>query len=233
MADRPILFSAPMVRALLAGTKTQTRRIFIPPAPFAPTDDISVQVAVGSIAPRIQAGDRLWVREAVTRFDKRSCDQHIWYRAGGNPNQHARDGLRYFDLSGGPDVEWPAGVEGPGGGAAYNVSPIFMPRWASRLTLTVTDVRVQRLQDISGNDAQAEGISIGGPAVEVYRREADRNHAAARRWNAYRIRQYRDVWEAINGVGSWDANPWVAAYSFTVERRNIDAPHSQGGQPDV
>lgn len=97
-------------------------------------------------------------------------------------------------------------------------------RWASRLTLTVTDVRVERLQDISADDAEAEGITIDKTAdVRVYRERAATNAEAARRWHAYRIGQYRRLWDSINGPGSWDANPFVAAYTFTVEHANIDA----------
>jgi hypothetical protein len=80
-----------------------------------------------------------------------------------------------------------------------------MPRWASRLTLTVTDVRVQRLTEISDEDAEAEGVTPGfggGPIVE----------------------DFLCLWNSIHGPFACNANPWIAAYTFTVERRNIDAP---------
>ncbi|CAM5194425.1 ASCH domain-containing protein OS=Bosea thiooxidans OX=53254 GN=SAMN05660750_03292 PE=4 SV=1 [Bosea thiooxidans] len=196
---RPILFSAPMVRALLAGTKTQTRRVFVPPAPYAPTDDISVGVAVGSIAPKIKVGDRLWVREA---WRTTGCDGRSDY-------------LPPRDLQ--PHPAWyEANGTAPAGELVGKLRPsMFMPRWASRLTLTVTDARVQRLQDISEEDAEAEGY----PSKE---QRATSGVAEIR--DAYPIAWYSWLWEQINGVGSWEANPWVAAYSFTVERRNIDAP---------
>lgn len=223
--ERPILFSAPMVRALLEGRKTQTRRIAPQPAMTSTGYwHVRWQVGGGCFVPitaepgrleaeildglRICVGDRLWVREAwrgEAVFDDTK------------PSAIAPDecNIRYE-----ADGAWTD--RDPMTHAGKLRPSMFMPRWASRLTLTVTDLRVQRLQDISGNDAQAEGIRIGGPDVEVYRREADRNHEAARRWNAYRIRQYRALWEEINGAGSWNANPWVAAYTFTVEHRNID-----------
>ena len=91
--------------------------------------------------------------------------------------------------------------------AAGRLRPgMFMPRWASRLTLTVTDVRVKRLQDISETDAKAEG------AMLEYGEGANIGHRRA----------FELVWKHINGPGAWEANPWFAAYTFTVERRNID-----------
>ena len=195
MVDRPILFSAPMVRALLAGRKTQTRRIM-------PNHDAIAQHAEGFtpiiIGRRVYdyageevlsealfaVGDRLWVKEtwrAGTSWDDNKPSMiaaHVPVDYVASPR------------SGGPD-----GKARPS---------IFMPRWASRLTLTVTDVRVQRLQEISEEDAIAEGVEThdgaDGPVAE-----------------------YEALWESINGAGSWEANPWVVAVSFSCERRNIDA----------
>lgn len=204
MGDRPILFSGPMVRALLDGRKTQTRRIFVPPAPYAPHDDIGVEVAVGSIAPRIKAGDRLWVREAHYKTDDGDYERAVC----AVDDDEVRDHLATIDRlkASHPQVDW---------GRHARLRPgIHMPRWASRLTLTVTDVRVQRLQDISEEDAEAEGY----PSPE---QRAKSGVAEIR--DAYPIAWYSWLWDSINGAGSWEANPWVAAYSFTVERRNIDA----------
>lgn len=101
---------------------------------------------------------------------------------------------------------------------------IHMPRWASRLTLTVTEVRVQRLQDISEADAWAEGCiqgdadDVGGffPAEEPHHSGIGyQGWDCARDW-------YADLWESLHGDGAWDANPWVAAVSFTVVKGNID-----------
>ncbi len=90
---------------------------------------------------------------------------------------------------------------------AFKWTPsIFMPRWASRLTLTVTDVRVQRLQDISEEDAWAEGITAYG--TTRYEREGRDLYAL--------------LWNSINGAGAWNNNPWVVALSFTVRKGNID-----------
>ncbi len=89
-----------------------------------------------------------------------------------------------------------------------NVAPIHMPRWASRLTLTVTDVRVQRLQEISEADAEVEGVEL----------------AVFPDWPVTTFRgAYRGLWESLHGPGAWAENPWVAAITFTIECRNIDA----------
>jgi len=179
--DIPILFSAPMVRALLAGTKTQTRRLLKP----QPAEDIGLTLAENPI--RFAAGDRLWVREA-------------WRVPAQDDQVKPRDLI--------PQI---AGYEADCGtgfiSATGRLRPgMFMPRWASRLTLHVTEVRVQRLQDISADDAEAEGVDCSGPVA---------------------INCYRDLWNQINGAGSWDANPWVVAVSFTVERANIDHTPTQ------
>lgn len=162
MADRPIIFSSPMVRALLAGTKTQTRRLLKPQPgdmdrPFAMEDGTwhvtdSRGCNMSPLPVRYAVGDRLWVREAfigARGYDddppSRFGNKPIWYCADGAPDRE-----KWWHLS-------------------NRLRPsIHMPRWASRLTLTVTEVRVQRLQEISEEDAIAEGAEPmrllgGGP----------------------------------------------------------------------
>lgn len=227
MTDRPILFSGPMVRALLDGRKTQTRRIVKP----QPPEHLHLQPMFGWNAhdqqpvgtpglwrvagpdypdcaaddrrcPYGVAGDRLWVRENVQRFDKGTCDQHIWYLAGRNQIDSGHT-TAPPDLD--PDARWPADRPGPGGGSVYSVPCIHMPRWASRLTLTITDVRVERLQDISQADAEAEGVQDPSlvPILGAFWSSRD---------------GYARLWNHINGKGSWAANPWVWAVTFAVER---------------
>ena len=211
MPDRPILFSAPMVRALLAGTKTQTRRIAKVRKGLKLENLIEHgERREGSIIhatrdmlapPRFAIGDRLWVKE--TWRTHRSWDDHkpsdvipcsrLWYEADGRDNcdQHGK----------------------------ARVS-IHMPRWASRLTLTVTDVRVERLQDISEADAIAEGCSpLSHP---MGRTDLLWHEIGPEQWQAP-TRWYRNLWDSINGPGAWDANPWVVAVSFDVREGNIDA----------
>lgn len=189
--ERPILFSAPMVRAILDGRKTQTRRVFVPPPPFAPGDDIDVQLATGSIAPRFAVGDRLWVRETWSGP----------YRMGDIPPRDWLPGL--------PIWYWADGAPAAGDWTKPKPS-IHMPRWASRITLEVTEVRVQRLQDISKEDARAEGASLD----MIYERESPSFRAG-----------FQVLWTSIHGPGSWDANPWVTAITF----RRIDQAGGQHG----
>ena len=200
MADKPILFSAPMVRALLGGTKTQTRRVIKPqPVMFNGAD----------AKLRISVGDRLYVREQFAMMPATSFGSPKTISAA-DPYMAAyyREGFYHS------------------GKHPWRPS-IHMPRWASRLTLTITDVRVQRLQDISEEDARAEGITpytnsqSGEFGVQM---GADTWCVGSTARNAYEV-----LWSVIHdkpntllGQSSWDANPWVAAYTFTVALRNID-----------
>lgn len=234
MADRPILFSGPMVRALLAGTKTQTRRILKPQPELQGNGLYHVSNAHGGVLNvaeedigaqavdylRISVGDRLWVKETWRPFsiDMSPWDLEVVYAADGE-TRVIKDG----DFG---EKDW----NFPKAAARGNVSSLFMTRWASRLTLTVTDVRVERLQDCSRDDAMAEGIVqtwgdfMGDPpdwAVASINRHGDGSgtHIYDNRTS---VENYRELWNHINGAGSWEANPWVAAYTFTVEHGNID-----------
>ena len=105
-------------------------------------------------------------------------------------------------------------------------SPIHMPRWASRLTLMVSEVRVQRLQEISEEDAIAEGVippdMLSQPIIPQEPRGWAAVLQAVRQASAREA--YRTLWGIVHSDECWNANPWVAALTFTVERRNIDAP---------
>lgn len=200
MVERPILFSGPMVRALLAGTKLQTRRILKPQprrvdggVPFGdgPAWAHAEPGTAMMRCPYGQRGDRLWVREAFSGPHYRedfppalwSPSDAFWYWADGNPSVG----------------DW-----------TKPRPSIHMPRFASRITLEITSVRVERLQDISEADAIAEGCTRnhngyywGGP------------HAVSGlKQMATAISAYRDLWESINGPGSWKANPWVWVVEF-------------------
>lgn len=221
MKERPILFSAPMIRALLDGSKTQTRCIAklmeeYPPAE-KPTLGLLSKTRTGeqlltatwvanngkftaSFCPYGKPGDRLWVREAFG-FHHEDIMQVSW-RADGNQN---------------PFLKWRPSIH--------------MPRWASRITLEITGVRVERLQDISEEDAKTEGCE----RLDFEREEQDfkicpecggtRLHNApganmgvifdvdCTQCDTYKKR-YRHLWEFINSPGSWAANPWVWVLSF-------------------
>lgn len=214
MSDKPILFSAPMVRALLDGRKTQTRRI-LKPQP----DDLYEGQTPKQL--RISIGDRLWVRESLSvdweegeSYDpmggvrESACGVSYGFARGPSIpyNVYAADN-EYVDF---PEVDVkPLPMRG--------IPSIHMPKWASRLTLTVTDVRVERLQDISEEDARAEGCPVtwDGKPYDPPPPEVDS-------WQGYGRYSYCLLWSKINGPGSWDANPWVACYTFTVHRGNID-----------
>jgi hypothetical protein len=197
MTDQPILFSAPMIRALLDGRKTQTRRILKP----QPDDLYEGQIPRQF---RIAIGDRLWVRESLT-FDWTTND---WL--------YAADRAIMVDVCGN-ELETPRPDRWPRGAAPS----IHMPRWASRLTLIVTDVRGQRLQEISEEDAIAEGMeqdtTPGSESFGAWTGGVDFLYG----WDARGA--FRRTWELINGAESVKANPWVAAYTFRVVKANIDS----------
>lgn len=214
MPDRPILFSAPMVRAILEGRKTQTRRI-VKPQPtqdefgFWSNDDIhhsgSVELWVENVPLREKAyahvGDRLWVRETCQAEELDDNCEH----PGLDGVRYAADGhFRPIENSIEASEQWSAlrhygGAPSlPGSGLWRKVPSIHMPRWASRITLEVVGVRVERLQDISEADATAEGTPHS-------------LHLAAGRTA---IGNYEHLWECINGDGSWNVNPWVWCITF-------------------
>lgn len=221
MTDRPILFSGPMVRALLDGRKTQTRRI-LPVDPSWELDPCRQAAAdaghywftsdpemPGShhVTPRFAKGDRLYVREAWSEVG--SMDPGLFITRADYPECVPR---HYENVPPAEQIKWRPGIH--------------MPRARSRLTLTVTDVRVQRLQECSDADAEAEGCpecpqchGIGwinsGP-------DGGWQCTAKGCGDAY-VDQYARLWDQINGAGAWAANPWIVALTFSVEKRNIDA----------
>jgi hypothetical protein len=235
MADRPILFSAPMVRALLDGRKTQTRRLLGQFDVFrrddgseAPVSCLQIEgeplprVTIGNVVTlktlKAAVGDRMWVRESYFQYGH-------WEPIDGARTKGGRQKWGFVpDL---PQILFdPPQAYRKGMHSAAPATPAwhkrlgrFMPRKASRMTLIVTDVRVQRLQEISEEDARAEGA------------ELDQALLAGGLKATYRG-GFARIWAGIhephpNNPTSWGNNPWVAAYSFTVEHRNIDASLSE------
>lgn len=184
--ERPILFSGAMVRAILDGKKTQTRRVVKPqpPADWVPSPWPYDGAAWSDRrCPYGAPGDRLWVRETWApispdeeRRPIREC--RIEYRA---------------DTSAARPGGWDEDTDDPE--AARWRPSIHMPRWASRLTLEVTGVRVERVQDISEDDARAEGVY---PYADNPRRF------------------FQELWNSINGARGygWNSNPWVWVVEF-------------------
>jgi hypothetical protein len=213
MTDKPILFSAPMVRALLEGRKTQTRRVLKPQPETFPIGsdgrqcDVYLTHVEGDRLPRISLGNGR--SGVITRQEvKAAVGDRLWVREAWAPLSaltHSDPGCRALAEGGFYRAD-----DGTIDGEITRWRPsIHMPRWASRITLTVTDVRVERLQSISEADAIAEGCAPDdeglnpnyyGPARDLY------GH----------------LWDRINGPGAWASDPWVAAYTFAVHRCNID-----------
>jgi hypothetical protein len=203
MTEHQILFKAPMVRALLDGKKTQTRRVVkaradkdMGPRCVMQPHEIAGEVNGGSYlnSPYWEPGDRLWVRE-------------VWRTVA------EADALPPRDLTPAHRLWFEADAPHQLGFGKLRPS-MFMPRWASRITLEVTEVRVERLQDISTADAWAEGMP-DAPPPGVY---IDRMDEFVR-WSDGVMREnpkqaYRTLWESINGAGSWGANPWVWVVAF-------------------
>ena len=226
MKSRPILFSGPMVRALLDGSKTQTRRIVKPQPPeyvkdlcsyhhtqpghwlygWSKEDSELLDWCIKS--PYGGPSDQLWVKETFFAFGR--WETRFSAKKG-------RDEWHFVDmtLECGHAYLYAADQEGPPASIQERrhsgVTPgwwkrpaIFMPRAASRITLEITGVRVERLQDISEADAMAEGSPPGfweydnGEGTETAKES------------------YQCLWESINGPGSWDTNPWVWVVEFKV-----------------
>lgn len=176
MTDHPIIFSGPMVLALLAGRKTMTRRLKSSPL------------------RRVQPGDRLWVRESLGF-------EFVAMR----PTYAAGPGVVYIE-------NVPPKFCGPQAVITKSRPAIHMPRWASRLTLTVTAKKTERLNRISRDDVRAEGVP--DYLVEMWRKFLDPRdcHGAA----------FGEIWDSLHGKGSWDSNPEIDALTFTVAQVNID-----------
>jgi len=206
--ERPILFNGETVRAILDGRKAQTRMMMKPqPIPFgehSPFTQATLKEHVGKpwmpvggvfqdawLKPLGTIGDRLWVRETFRIYNSASecaCyDECKCARMNGKPLYRASDPSP-------DDDKW--------------TPSIHMPRWASRITLEITGVRVERLQDISASDVREEGIQVPRCACEVCSQQASICTADA---GVY-VEAFRDLWQSI--YGNWDANPWVWVYEF-------------------
>ncbi len=191
MNEKPILFSAPMVRAIIEGRKTMTRRVVKPQHCFAPS--MRQGESAWNNCPYGQPGDTLWVRETWAIGDR---DNDVLYAADPSWNVNG--------------VAVPPPVN-KGTVHAGNWRPsIYMPRWASRITLEVTAVRVERLQEITEDDARAEGVALG---IDGQTGRLESGGAA-----------FLKLWDSINaerGYG-WTVNPWVWVVSFKLQEASND-----------
>lgn len=236
--ERPILFSAEMVRAILDGRKTQTRRVVKLPSwstgdfedfeydgleALAICNETGCQATVP--CPYGAPGDRLWVRETHARSE--SAPLMVAYRADGEcgawvGNRYDRHWIRHGGI-----VEVP-GSAGPSFGLAKYGGrwrpSIHMPRWASRLTLEITDVRVERLQEITEEDARAEGVppnwcgDLDGwdPDAHGFLPANPEKYPDDEAFHFYAAEAFPSLWDSINASRgySWESNPWVWVVSF-------------------
>lgn len=241
MTARPILFSAPMVQALLAGRKTQTRRVlkdvpverngYLCTARITFRDAEHFARIMPEVCPYGRSGDMLWVRESLCR--NREPDERDDEGRGLWAARYAADRAQVSEhLALGmwcPLMALHGFRRQPRG---FSVPSIHMPMAYSRLTLRITEVRVERLQSISEADAIAEGVCHLGKSVNGFEMWAQ--HGAIAMTTAGvcadiqfvgRTAQdaYRLLWESINGKGSWDANPFVWVIAFDTVKQNVDA----------
>lgn len=216
MADRPILCTASVVRNLLDGRQTQDRR------------------PISSPLAKCRVGDRLWVRETCRAEELSRPPQTrpatARERAALRRTEviaidelDGLDGIRYLADDHWQKIEntaaageaWSAMFHYRGrgkGGIGNHVPSIHMPRWASRLTLVVTEVRQQWLQDISEEDARAEGAPRLVYDGEAFYESSRGTHKIG----------FAGLWDHLYGAGSWDANPELVTLTFTVHRCNVD-----------
>lgn len=237
---KPILFSAPMVRAILAGRKTQTRRIVNhvarigPASEFGPSDTRGYDwtfrdrqcrwhdvrhAKLLTYCPYGRVGDLLRVRETWKYADWTEDGlPFIGYRADNAQRLIERIPDDWSDKLSNiwADLSDPANYAIDNRAADRRWRPaIHMPLWASRLTLRITDVRVQRLKDITGADAVAEGVEPFGNGCGAIERGKGKAYTTLR--GAFAL-----LWADVNGPGSWESNPWVWALTFDIYRKNVD-----------
>ncbi|GAA3266069.1 hypothetical protein [Sphingomonas yabuuchiae] len=188
MTDRPIIFSAPMVRALLTGRKTQTRRL------------------ASSPLARCAVGDRLYVREAWAPLS--ACTHN-------DPGSQAMADNGFYRADGGT-------IEGQ---ISRWTPSIHQPRWASRLTLTVVDARIQPLCSITDADAQAEGVQQIAGGWHVPEADLPQMPTAAG--------AFARLWSSLHRTDGecWCDNPDVVALTFTVTAENIDRMAASAANP--
>ena len=232
MKERPILFSAPMIRAILADKKSQTRRTIKMPAswdcfvcadwgngwwPYKSDDGENPSFDNNEIplnCPYGTVSDHLIVKEAA------------WMWCERRPNGQTKTGRQKWkyvpmreapihyaaDHPTKPSIKVVSPDTGNEWGWRFKIGR-FLPRWASRIDLEVTGVRVEQLQDISYEDAIAEGIINPATVPPFPHQSTETVEQFARRTN-YPQRSYAALWEEINGPGSWDANPWIWCVEF-------------------
>jgi hypothetical protein len=233
--ERPVIFSGPMVKAILEGRKTQTRRI------CKPACDMGGELA-GSVHPAKESGWIAWWPgndPGLADFTKLAYQdgfqcpygkpgERLWVRESAyisQPNFGLPEDATHKDYDGQPRVvsyTVDMGFDAKRCAQDYGVkcSPsIHMPRWASRITLEITSVKVERLQEISDEDCKAEGIEhnwLGSdPCPPEYADEWERYGSDLEAEPCYSPKEsFQTLWETIHGPDSWATNPWLWCISF-------------------
>ncbi|MGQ5810450.1 hypothetical protein ACUNIU_21440 [Serratia sp. IR-2025] len=213
MKERPVIFNGEMVRAILDGRKTQTRRGINPQPTLSERTGFNWKGAAYGIGstyrdtvrnfancfktcPFGAVGDRLWVRETWAEAGARAPELQL-YRA--NYPEHV--GREYENVPPASEIRW--------------TPSIHMPRWASRITLEITAVRVERLNDISEEDAKAEGVKPAGDMLPDY---PDTFLTPKGDFATAKV-AFQRLWQSIYGEESWAVNPWV----WVIEFKRADA----------
>jgi hypothetical protein len=218
MKEHPILFSAPMILALLAGTKTQTRRIIKPQPEVSPAGNLVGEWLSrplgGLLLPKVQditlpspfgqPGDRLWVRETCRAEELPDGTNGVRYLADNH--------FRLIDNTPEAAEQW-VKLYHYGKRRGATIPPIHAPRWASRILLEKVAGRVEQVQDISEADAQAEG-AVRGLLLPYGRDDWQLEH------NIYATYKegFQYIWYSVHSAASWEANPWVWVEQFQVLR---------------
>lgn len=224
MKETPILFSSEMVRAIIAGSKTMTRRVVkkqpnskathfkyspvwkLEPwvAEFQYHDSPCWEITDSYKCPYGKPGDLLWVRETWFRGEDDYCRKEMYYRAdrGEVPLLVDGDGYMVVKKDGSPASPWKPSIH--------------MPKTASRIWLQITDIRVERLQSITEKDALAEGIHQyeDGTFKNYFDQSGMREQDGVEAHLA--TGSFCSLWASINGIDSWRANPWTWVVSFRV-----------------
>jgi hypothetical protein len=216
MKERPILMSTPMVQAILQGRKTMTRRIIAFPEDFNCEDvyDNSpyglkyTSDFGGGTVQRLPCkygtvGDRFWVRETFTKLvPEHFIDKHFVYKAD---MCYSSERIRQNYIQLGYPYQWKPSI--------------FMPRSASRITLEITNIRVERLQSISEEDAIREGVGAGFQMNAGWPDYTHIENGVCMVTQDSARMSFWTLWESINGLGhteSWEGNPWVWVIEFKV-----------------
>jgi hypothetical protein len=245
--EHPILFNEENIRAILDGKKTQTRRVIKPQPPEDCTVwsgwiiDSTAKKEIGSASwtdvpgalpskehivkcPYGKIGDLLWVRESLRRFKRLNFLESKFFNPDFEevPKEYQKWTAQY--IATGTAVPYaPGAKEGWCGTALWQwktkiLSPIFMPRWASRIVLEITNIKVQKLLDIDEKEAQAEGMKAWEPKNEELRK-IDQDVRKKNGWAPSYRNSFHDYWDFVNTKRGypWESDPWV----WTIEFKKI------------